>query len=313
LLGLVSRMATLPSADVDYYAVFDLTIEATRDEVKGKYKKMVPLVHPDRNPDDPHAKDKFQRLQKAYELLMDEQARAAYDAVLRTKMARKLREAEMDKDRKRMLDKLVDGENAYKKLKAEEAEAKRNLAAQMDRLKRDGWKNYAEQMGAEEAAAPPRSTPASSGTTAAAPPATPAAVLKVRWSSKKGSYTKEQLTAIFQVYGPVESLRMMSQSALLVYRSGSSVSLALGAGALGFASNRLELSVVEDAGTVAAAANPSANHAAAAASVPAPAAQPAVAPKPAAASLDLSAEGDILTRMRQAAEAQRKAKEAAGK
>lgn len=301
-------MASQPSADVDYYAVFDLTIEATREDVKGKYKKMVPLVHPDRNPDDPHAKEKFQRLQKAYELLMDEQARAAYDAVLRTKMARKLREAEMDKDRKRMLDKLVDGENAYKKLKAEEAEAKRNLAAQMERLKRDGWKNYAEQMSAEEAAAPPRAQPSA----APAPHAPPAAVLKVRWSSKKGTYTKEQLTAIFEVYGPVDSLRIMSQSALLIYRSGSSVSLALGAGALGFASNRLELSVVEDAGTGAAAANPSSNQGTTAASASAPAAQPAAAAaKPAAASLDLSAEGDILTRMRQAAEAQRKAKEAA--
>ena len=47
------------------------------------YRKLALLKHPDKNPDNPRAADEFAALQKAYELLLDAEARAALDGLLK--------------------------------------------------------------------------------------------------------------------------------------------------------------------------------------------------------------------------------------
>jgi curved DNA-binding protein CbpA len=47
------------------------------------YRKLALLKHPDKNPDNPRAADEFAVLQKAYELLLDAEARAALDGLLK--------------------------------------------------------------------------------------------------------------------------------------------------------------------------------------------------------------------------------------
>ncbi|MDQ2868117.1 MAG: molecular chaperone DnaJ [Verrucomicrobiota bacterium] len=63
----------------DYYEILSVTREATGEEIKRSYRKLAVKFHPDKNPDDPHAEEQFKELGEAYDVLMDEQKRAAYD------------------------------------------------------------------------------------------------------------------------------------------------------------------------------------------------------------------------------------------
>src|SRR6185503_8813159 len=61
------------------YEVLEVERSASGDEVKRAYRKLAVKYHPDKNPDDPHAEEKFKELGEAYDVLMDDQKRAAYD------------------------------------------------------------------------------------------------------------------------------------------------------------------------------------------------------------------------------------------
>lgn len=63
----------------DYYEVIEITRTATSDEIKRAYRKLAVKFHPDKNPNDPHAEEKFKELGEAYDVLMDADKRSAYD------------------------------------------------------------------------------------------------------------------------------------------------------------------------------------------------------------------------------------------
>src|SRR2546423_12545884 len=63
----------------DYYEVLGVQRSATAEEIKRSYRKLAVQYHPDKNPDDPHAEEKFKELGEAYDVLMDDDKRAAYD------------------------------------------------------------------------------------------------------------------------------------------------------------------------------------------------------------------------------------------
>src|SRR5207302_3388154 len=62
----------------DYYEVLGITRNATPEDVKRSYRKLAVKFHPDKNPGDPHAEEKFKELGEAYDVLMDADKRAAY-------------------------------------------------------------------------------------------------------------------------------------------------------------------------------------------------------------------------------------------
>lgn len=63
----------------DYYEVLEITKTATSEEIKKAYRKKAIQYHPDKNPGDKEAEEKFKEAAEAYEILSDEQKRAKYD------------------------------------------------------------------------------------------------------------------------------------------------------------------------------------------------------------------------------------------
>lgn len=63
-----------------YYAELEIKTTATADEIKLAYRRLAKVYHPDRNPNDTAKNERFIRIAKAYEVLKDPKAKAAYDA-----------------------------------------------------------------------------------------------------------------------------------------------------------------------------------------------------------------------------------------
>ena len=63
----------------DYYEILGLNRDASDDEVKKAYRRLAMKFHPDRNPDDANAEEKFKEASQAYEVLSDREQRGAYD------------------------------------------------------------------------------------------------------------------------------------------------------------------------------------------------------------------------------------------
>ena len=63
----------------DYYDVLGVDSNASQDEIKKAYRKKAMEYHPDRNPDDPEAEQKFKQASEAYDILSDPETRQRYD------------------------------------------------------------------------------------------------------------------------------------------------------------------------------------------------------------------------------------------
>jgi molecular chaperone DnaJ len=66
-------------AKPDLYKVLDVSRTATEADIKKAYRRLAMKYHPDRNPDDKDAEERFKQVKEAYEVLTDAQKRAVYD------------------------------------------------------------------------------------------------------------------------------------------------------------------------------------------------------------------------------------------
>lgn len=63
----------------DYYQTLNVNKNATQDEIKKAYRKLAREYHPDVNPNDPNAEEKFKDINEAYQVLSDKEKREKYD------------------------------------------------------------------------------------------------------------------------------------------------------------------------------------------------------------------------------------------
>ncbi len=66
-------------AEIDYYEVLEVSRNCSGAELKKSYRKLALKYHPDRNPDDKEAEEKFKMINEAYQVLSDEEKRSIYD------------------------------------------------------------------------------------------------------------------------------------------------------------------------------------------------------------------------------------------
>ena len=67
-------------SETEFYELLAVTPAATTAEIKRQYYLLARKLHPDKNLDDPTAKDKFQKVGEAYQVLSDPELRKKYDA-----------------------------------------------------------------------------------------------------------------------------------------------------------------------------------------------------------------------------------------
>ena len=63
----------------DYYEVLGVDKSASAQEIKKAYRKLALKYHPDKNPDDKEAEEKFKEAAEAYEVLSNDEKKAKYD------------------------------------------------------------------------------------------------------------------------------------------------------------------------------------------------------------------------------------------
>uniref|UniRef100_A0A8C5MFF0 DnaJ homolog subfamily C member 10 n=1 Tax=Leptobrachium leishanense TaxID=445787 RepID=A0A8C5MFF0_9ANUR len=72
-------LAVLVCSDQDYYNLLGVSKDASSREIRQAFKKLALKLHPDKNPHDPDAHDNFLKVNRAYEVLKDEDLRKKYD------------------------------------------------------------------------------------------------------------------------------------------------------------------------------------------------------------------------------------------
>ncbi|KAH8854093.1 Chaperone protein DnaJ [Schistosoma japonicum] len=130
--------------DIDLYAYFGLRDDCTPREVRKAYKKKARESHPDKNKDDPTAKESFQKLAVYFEILHDPVKRKEYDRKWKAKREAAKKMEAMNWSRRKLKEELEAREAAAMAMRKQQSEtvAKHQVA---DQIRRD-WERHTEEM-----------------------------------------------------------------------------------------------------------------------------------------------------------------------
>ncbi|BFZ64306.1 hypothetical protein YB2330_005449 [Saitoella coloradoensis] len=126
------------TSDVDYYELLGVAFEASEKDITRAYRRTALKYHPDKNPNDLQAAEKFHVLAQAYDVLSTPAAKAAYDHARAAKLAQKRRAETFDLERRKMKDDLEDRELRAKRQKTDVEEAEARFQETLVRLQAEG-------------------------------------------------------------------------------------------------------------------------------------------------------------------------------
>ncbi|KAH8248201.1 hypothetical protein KR038_004786 [Drosophila bunnanda] len=212
-------MASKKFSDINLYDLLGISIEAEQNEIRKAYRKRALDCHPDKNPDNPQAAERFHELSKALEILTDESARAAYDKVLRAKKAAELRSRQLDSKRQKLKQELEQREREalhnlqksqpYNTVVRSDEEL---LQDQIERLRREGSRLLEEEQRAMREQL--QRSHAEHQKLQQKPAKFDSAQhrIKIKWKADPGQdYTQEQLLKYLKKYGEVVALVLNSK------------------------------------------------------------------------------------------------------
>jgi curved DNA-binding protein CbpA len=122
-----STFPSLPKSITNPYKVLDILHDATDKDIRHAYRKKARTLHPDKNPNDPNAEEKFQCLQHVYEFLLHKGARKKYDETILKEKERTIEFSNLCNVRKKYKDDLEKREK-----EAQKKTSKENLLYQED-------------------------------------------------------------------------------------------------------------------------------------------------------------------------------------
>jgi len=206
----------------DWYAILAVEITADSAKIRSAHRKKALICHPDKDKS-PEAAILFQKITKAYEILSDEQARKAYDNVLRIKEEKKIRDGQRSEKRKRMKEDLEERERAAKKHKyeEEEEEANKKLQVEMDRLRREAKQRSIDEILAQNKSKEDENENENAQTTQNFD------TIKIQWNLQADTPIDEPfIRNVFKDYGQIENVLMSAKkrkkSAMIVFKSPAS-------------------------------------------------------------------------------------------
>lgn len=222
-------MTTKFNFDKDLYELFDITIDATENDIRKAYRKKALACHPDKNPDNPKAAELFHELSKALEILCTVSTKAAYDKVIRARKANEIRHKQLDSKRQKLKEELELREknanekrsqpNVYKA--SAELSDEEVLQREIARLQKEGSRLL------EEEAELMRKKLLEEKLKQTVEYNSAQHRIKIKWKSEKndndnGGYNSENLTRFLKKYGDIVALVVSSKkkgSALVEFKT----------------------------------------------------------------------------------------------
>ena len=129
----------------DFYALLGVEFETSEADIKRAYRKTSLQYHPDKNPGKLDVIEKFHLLAIARDVLLDPEAKAAYDKARAARRAKEAQQSLFEGKRKQMKEDLENREKGFKRKRGEEIDAEEKLEREIRRLAEDGKRRRRER------------------------------------------------------------------------------------------------------------------------------------------------------------------------
>src|SRR6218665_1565775 len=204
---------------VNLYEILEIEQSSTETDIRKAYRKKALTYHPDKNRDNPKAKEVFQQLSKVLEILADPEARASYDKLLNSRKEREIRNRHLDARRRQFRDVLEKKEKAAGEdfdAQAEEDHLKREI----ERIRKQGSSQLEEEnqilkekLAEEKANQKARLAEDNHNR------------IKIRKQSNDILFDEASLTEQFKQFGVINFIFVADRSAIIEYEHSHSLQL----------------------------------------------------------------------------------------